>query len=314
MHIVGAIDKLVIRIPKEAELVRGVASMLRASRDTSRNGNKYYRTVRDLQVFGLKSVLYFGQRKTGNHKMQIVGTGSMLFSEILSEIRCTFDLDPLQAVVMRIDLAVDVFGYPVEWFRHNTWIMWKRSGSEFGSWSSRRKQVETLYFGQGANVFCVYDKTAERRVEYRRVTRRPSNKALPRFEDLYGHSEQEIVTRVERRYGPGKIPETIRTLAEGQKNATDLNPFESLRFLPITVSEESINQLRGDVFLRAQGLLRLTERHGLHDAKRLLDKKTCRNTNRLVAQFRKLIRSDRTLTPPDLNSAYKEATRQQLSG
>jgi hypothetical protein len=313
MDLVGTIDKLAIRIPKRTELARGVKSMLRTRHDASRHRNKHYRAVRDLQVFGLRSVLYLHQWKTGNHKVQLVGSGSMSFSEILSEIRRTFDLDPLQAEVMRLDLAVDVFGYSVERFRHNTWIKRKRSTSEYGTWSSLRKRVETLYFGQGANVFCVYDKTAERQIEYRRLIRRSGNEPIPRFEDLYGHSEREIVTRLERRYGDGKIPATIRTLEGVQKNAADLNPFEPLRFSPIIISEESINRLPADAFLKAQGLLRLTERLGLHEARRLLNKKTFRNTNRLFSQFQKLIDSDQTLRPPDLHSLYKEATSQQFS-
>jgi hypothetical protein len=312
MPTTGPIDKLDIRVPSGAKLVKGLEEMLRAGSGISRLGNKYYKGVMDLQRFGLRSVLHYGHRRNGNHKLQVVGTGMMSFLEILSEINRVFELDPLHAEVMRIDLAVDVPGYSVGWFRHNARVVRKQSTSEYGPWNSRRQRVETLYFGKGANIFCLYDKTAERLVEYRRLVKH-GKEGLPSFEALYGYSEHEVVTRVERRYGGGRIPETIRTVGEVQTNALAINPYEPLRFLQIVVSDESVNRLSGIEFLKAQGFLRVVERHGLHEGMRLLDQKTCRNTHRLLTQFENLRVTDKHSTPPELDSLYKEAISHQVS-
>jgi hypothetical protein len=74
-----------------------------------------------------------------------------------------------------------------------------------------------LYFGKRPNIFRIYDKTEEQRVEYRRANRkRDAEKQMLTFEERYGHSETEILTRVKRQYGGGRVPKQIATLGRLQ--------------------------------------------------------------------------------------------------
>ncbi|PYX53828.1 MAG: hypothetical protein DMG76_24085 [Acidobacteria bacterium] len=188
---------------------------------------RYYGRIDDLRQYGLNSILCFGHRRTGNHKLEIIGTGTMMLSEIVSEIKKVFELDPMQAEIMRIDFAVDAPGYPVEWFRENTRVARKRYTCDYDRVVSEHKRVETLYFGKRPNIFRVYDKTEEQRVEYRRLnSKRLAGEFIPTFEERYGHRENEILTRIERQYGGGRVPRRIANLQRLQENAISLNPFE----------------------------------------------------------------------------------------
>lgn len=312
----GPIDKLEIRIPGGTKLAGG----LKQEWDFSNNhvgrksfcGTKYYCYVVNLAQYGMDSILHFCQRRDGNHKLQITDTGMKTLPQIFSEITKAFEVDPMSLEIMRIDLAVDVRGYRVEFFRRRVRVSHKRFSSEYGRFMLERTNVETLYFGKRPNVVRIYDKTAERRAEYQRLVRKAKN-PLPTFQARYGHLESEILTRVERQYGGGRIPKQIATLRSLQENILRLNPFGSLQFLPGTISEESVNQLSGDAFIKGQGLLRLVERHGFSGMRRLLDKKTGRNTRRLLAQISNSISLDAACAPPDLNVLFLAGISEQLA-
>jgi hypothetical protein len=313
----GPIDALEVRIPRGANLTMRVRDILDdllqyPSRGSIRATRLYKHSV-DLSSYGLKSNLYYRNRQDGNHKLQLRGTGAMTLSEILCAIGDVSESDPRHLAIMRIDLAVDVPAYPVEWFRQNTRIARKRNTLEYDRLVSERKRVETLYFGKRPNIFRIYDKTEEQRVEYQRMnSKRNACEPLLTFEEQYGHSENEILTRVERQYGGGRVPKQITNLERLQENAISLNPFDPLRFLPITISEQSVDELDGDAFIKGQGILRLIETRGYHEAKRLIDHKTCRNADRLLAQLTRSTSSDRTGAQPDLCGIFRQAISKQL--
>jgi hypothetical protein len=308
------VDKLDIRIPKGTMFSKELDRELRHSDGAFIRCTKHYARVEDLRHFGRSSILYSGQRWNGNYKLEIVGTGMMTLPEIASEISNVFDVDPRSAEIMRVDLAVDVQGYPVDWFRRCARVSHKRYSSEYTRFVSEHAQVETLYFGKRPNIFRVYDKTEEQGVDYRRLIRKArAGEPIPTFQARYGHPENEILTRVERQYGGGRVPKQIATLEKLQENALCFNPFESLQFLPGSICEESVNQLNGDAFIKGHGFLRLVERHGYTEARRLLDQKTCRNTTRLLAAIGNCMSPDSTCAPPDLHGLFREAIGKQLA-
>jgi len=310
----GPVDKLEIRIPKGTMFSKGLCRELRQPRRDLTRCTRYYGRVEDLRRYGRSSILYSGQRWNGNHKLEIVGTGMMTLPEIASEIKNVFDVDPMSAEIMRIDLAVDVRGYSVEWFRQRARVSHKRYSSEYGRFVSEHAQVQTLYFGKRPNIFRVYDKTEEQRIEYRRLNRkRNTEEQFPTLEERHHHPENEILTRVERQFGGGRVPKQIATLEKLQENALCFNPFESMQFLPSTISEESVNQLVGEAFVKGQGVLRLMERYGQQEARRLLDQKTCRNTGRLLAQISNSILLDPACVAPDLHELFRAGISKQLA-
>jgi hypothetical protein len=96
-----------------------------------------------------------------------------------------------------------------------------------------------------------------------------------------------------------------------QASAAILNPFDSFEFLPLTLNQDVITALKGDQFLRANGILRLIETYGYDGAKRLLEQKTCRNTTRLLQQFQ--LAGQIKGVVPDLYGIYQHMLSKQFT-
>jgi hypothetical protein len=224
----GPVDKLEIRIPKGTTVSEGLYRELRQSRVDLTRRTKYYGRVEDLRRYGRSSILYSGQKWNGNHKLEIVGSGMMTLPEIASEISNVFDVDPRSAEIMRIDLAVDVQGYPVDWFRRRARVSHKRYSSEYARFVSEHAQVETLYFGKRPNIFRIYDKTEEQRVDYRRLIRKAK-------------TEEPIPTR-KRNSHPGGAPVWRRTSSEADCYSGEVEKecslFQSFRVLAVPAEHD----------------------------------------------------------------------------
>jgi len=310
----GTIDKLDLRVPKTTSFTEQLEQFLNNGiREEAHSGTRYYRFAANLTRCGLPSKLYFRHRRNGNHKLEIARTAGMTLHGIISAIGKLFLIDPWLLEIMRIDFAVDVPDYTVEWFRRRARVIHKRSSAEHGQFSFERTTIQTLYFGKRPHLFRIYDKAEQERSQHRHSCKRNRNElGHSVFEQKYGYSPDTVLTRVERQYGAGRVPKEIGTLAKLQQNVLTLNPFERLRFLPSTISENSANQLTGDAFLKTHGFLRLLELHGNAEATRILDHKTSRNTQRLLRQLHCML-ADPQYEPPDLVRLFREAVQQQLS-
>jgi hypothetical protein len=227
-------------------------------------------------------------------------------SEVASQVIAVFDVNPWLVSIIRVDFAVDIAGYSVEWFRRHARVSHKQFSSEYGSFRSEGKEVETLYFGKRPNCFRVYDKQRAIRRRYGRKVDGEATHPLDR------HGDEKIVTRVERQYGGGRIPSKITNLQKLRANCSGLNPFEPMRFLPITITDQCLHGLTGDDFIKGHGVLRLIEQHGFHRAKQIIDEKSCRNTNRILSRVTALLPSDNASVPPDLWTVYREGIRNQV--
>ena len=90
--------------------------------------SELYEYAGNLKEYGhdLRLNMYCRMNKSGDHKIELYDVGTKTKSEILREISEIFDFDPLDAGVMRIDLAVDIHGVPLKWFRESVRVMHKR--------------------------------------------------------------------------------------------------------------------------------------------------------------------------------------------
>jgi len=201
----------------------------------------------------------------------------------------------------------------VRYFRQTARVRQKQHSSEYGRFVEEHKRIETLYFGARPNTLRIYDKTEERHLQYRRL-RSAWNRTdpVPTFEQLYGQRDDAILTRVERQYGK-RVPRPIGTLGKIKENAARFNPFEALQFRPFAISDQWVDRLTGDDFIKTYGVISLINEYGFHEAKRLLDKKTCRNSARIFRQLENSLGSVCLTTVPDLYGMYKDAVTRQLT-
>src|SRR3954466_15632012 len=116
----------------------------------------------DLREFGRHSLLHFGYKHqdTHPHKLELLDTGEMKFSEMLDEIASVFHVDPLSLPIMRVDFAVDIPNVPVSWFREHVRVRHKQfvaAISEMQESEMGRRELQTLYLGKRPNCFRIYN-------------------------------------------------------------------------------------------------------------------------------------------------------------
>jgi hypothetical protein len=310
----GPIDSLELRIPKghehkfKMDFTNG-RSLLKG------RGSKYYEFVVKPTDLGLRAALHLKHRYNGNHKLQILNVGTMCWAEIL-QLVCQLYTDPHQLEIMRLDLAVDVPDYPVGWFRTHTRVFRKRTSGELGEYCRKSDRCETLYFGRRPNLVRIYDKLAQLGIKYADLRR--SNDRIGvltnGFDQIYGFPQSgHVLTRVERQFGGGRIPDRIRTLEKLRLNTPEFDPYSQLEFEYLELCDQYIDDLAGEDFLQAHGFMHLVTCHGRQEALRIINKKTFRNGTRMLDRLQRIKALVSDPQSPDLRGIFKDAIVKQLS-
>ena len=217
---------------------------------------------------------------------------------------------------MRVDLAADVPDVSVDWFREHMRVCWKRRRAEIGEYMVVSQcEGETLYFGKRPNCFRVYNKTAERKEQHKRLARRTSPDADDvTFEEVCHTSPDAILTRVERQIAGGRVPASISTIAQ-LKNLPDFDPFAPVEILaeePLPSANVATNCI---LTLAGREVQRLVHSQGLHRARQLIrymDRANAsRNLKRLEPFF--VVGDSRPgVSKEQLLSLYRESVTRQL--
>jgi hypothetical protein len=316
----GAIDKLEVRAPSRVAWTRELQSAARfaARRNTKlpyHQGGQYEAMV-DLRNLGLSSRLYLTSRATGSHKLVLIGVGAMSYEEILNQLRAVFVTDVLALRIARIDLAVDVFGYSVAWFRDHTYVAKKRSGGEIGKSSYgavATRVVETLYFGTRPNLFRIYDKWAQLEAEAARDRRRIQRFSAASDNASEPPSYDTCLTRVERQYGVGKIPMQLATVGALAKDALEINPFESLQFTTGTDISTVPAHFGASTYLKVLGLKALIASCGYQGALKELNPRNGGKGKRLADALVPYMQDGQRTKSPNLASLYRQFLSAQLA-
>lgn len=309
----GAIDKLDVRVPGEevwtSELRRICGGGISVSSPLLGRQGGVYRGVVDLRPHGFSALLYLDSRETGSNKLVMNRAGGLPYKHVLGQIGALFDGDILGLKVMRIDMAVDVVGYSVEWFRTHVAVRRRQCRGEIGTAyrTDVRRGVETLYFGKRPNLFRIYDKIAQLRTEGHRRNRLG---ALSHpVEEPW--TERTTVTRIERQYGGNRIPEQLATLGKIQPDALGINPFEPLEFSAIGFPSIPAD-LGGSAFLKARGMRALVEERGLQGAVAELNRRAGGKGRRHLRNVLSLASNDEPIEPPNLLAMYRQSLASQL--
>jgi len=135
--------------------------------------SKHYLAVGDLRPFGFDAIMHLEQRRYGTSKLELLDTGTKKLGEMCSTVEDLLDGDPLRHRVSRIDLCADVAGIALTWFRDHIRVKRKQWLAEFSQESKMGKKFYgTYYWGKRPSCLRVYDKVAERKIEYDRWCRR----------------------------------------------------------------------------------------------------------------------------------------------
>lgn len=247
------IDKLEVVVPNKADFSPEFSHIFSETRgapgDPFRRGQRYTVTA-DLRQFGIGAVvhLWSTQGKVARHKVELLETGKMSLREMEHEVTRIFDTDPAKLEVRRMDAAADVDNLPMDFFHQRVRVMYKQWAAKIGKdhlapgplrgpteieYSEMgKRELQTLYYGKRPNCLRIYNKTAEYRHQYKYFLRDVEpGPDLPTFEDLYGITESQVRTRVERQMHGDKLPLQLNTISRLRANVLEFDPFARMKFI-----------------------------------------------------------------------------------
>jgi hypothetical protein len=325
------IDKVDVRVPSDAPYSRTFNALYKEIRNDPKGPfrpGRHYLASADLQQYGHPVILHTHclHGKRGDHKLELIDTGKMAYSEMVQEITRVFNIPGEDLGLMRLDLAADVPGVPVAWFEQHVRAKFKRWTADIGKYDSEvqfatmgKRGVETVYFGRRPNVFRIYNKIAEFRAQYSQqmaLLRRDgvNETDLPGFPETYGYPETGLVlTRVERQIGAGRTLQQIGKFG----NLRDLpffNPFEALVFIDVGKPQPNPDDYDFSTFATGMFVRQLVHERGFHRAKQFLNQYSKRNTNRILKRVSDFLPSDEVLICSEkLLDIYKASVSRQLA-
>ena len=276
------IDKLDTAVPRFVRFTPSFARLVELSHEPAwygkvwRPGTHYEKRgdFREISGGDLPVILHHCNThdlKAGD-KIELVETAKYS----LTELRCiqeeVFDCDSAENRVLRIDLAADLEDVPVQWFRVNSDVRFKRTRREWGFSAVSSSRAETLYAGQKPNQLRIYDKTGHRKQllagELRRMTCDERKFAMS-FEDRWGYSANKIVTRIERQIG-GTQPERLGIHVVGEiPKIAFFDPFDQI-VLPSDIEASGKNFTYADQIIARDALRAMALRDGIVNTRNYL--------------------------------------------
>ena len=293
------IDALEVSVPAKVPLNLSLREFIRALRPKS---DPYYKARFDLQELGIDALLYRSCRYNGNHRVQIVRTGNKSFRVISAILAQVLDCDLRSLRVVRLDLAADVRGVSVRWFREHMYVPGKRrirvyvkhEGESSCDWDNGC----TIYLGAAQDLIRVYDKAAE--------LKNKSHDSAP--------EDRLPLTRVERQLRGNRIPPELRTLPDIATNVVSFDPFKSVVILPGGAPEPTIEDYSLHRFLEGTDFRELVRKLGLQQVWTSMGRYSGGNGRRTVRRVADFVPPDPpTFQPPDLFAIYSQSICEQFA-
>jgi hypothetical protein len=282
----------------------------------------YYIGVADLRPdLGIDAILhaYCKHGPNKDHKLEIIDTGKKSVSDMAAIAESVFDCDANELELMRLDLCADVTGTKVSWFLPRTRVKYKRFGREIGTTMNYAKlghgDVETIMAGKSPNVFRIYDKVTESKMQFKKLLRKTSPDAEPPdFEREFGFKESAIITRVERQHGGRGIPPVLSTFG-ALAHAPDYNPFEPLEIMTGAPHRPAIDECSGVTeYFTGIGMNVVLGEMGMQQFRPFLNRHSGGNAARMLERYRPFLAPPESeLTSEQLYGIYRESVIRQLA-
>jgi hypothetical protein len=284
--------------------------------------SRFYVGIGDLRPLGIDGLLHYHckQGGKGNHKLELLNTGKKPYSELDAQIEAVIDGSSENLETMRVDLCADIFGVPVSWFHPRLSIRYKRLSHQIGPLKLEiigNAGIETISAGRRPNIIRLYDKVAESEMQFRKMTRKSSKDADPLdFEGEFGFKRDCVLTRVERQFGGGRIPEPLSTFGK-LSNAAQFNPFDILEMTENADAHlPSVRDCSGvSEYLEGLGLNIVVSHMGFQQAKRWLNLESKGNASRILKRQQRFLPGTSTdsMTVRRIFETYQASVIRQLS-
>jgi len=264
-------------------------------------------------------MLHYGKRRgEQTHKLELFETGKKTHSDLASLIECVVEGDSERLEVMRIDLCADIPDVSVSWFHAHARFRYKHRERRIGRLTSDvicRTAIETLTAGARPNVIRIYDKINEEKSRFRKACRKQSRDADPlEFEREYGHKETDMLTRIERQYGGGRLRESLRTFGM-IGNAAEIDPFETIELVSNQFRIPRVEDHEFGEWLKGMRLRDEAQARGMHNFRRWLNKYSNGDAARMMRTYAAFMPGSdtRAIERADIVRIYQESTIRQLA-
>ena len=323
------IDKLEARLPRltvfRPEAHEFMTETWHSDHSARRMGSGRYEWVTNLKPIGIDGLLHYSLKRKqndpheGEHKLELFDTGYKTFSELLGQIGSVIEGPADDLELMRIDLCADLHGVPVDWFFNRLRVKFKRVCYEIGERKYGRmgkNGIQTINFGKKPNVVRGYDKVAELTDQLRKINRKLSPDACKlTLESVFGVSESDTITRIERQFGGGRIPMQIDSVGK-LLSLPDFNPFTNIEI--VNGSAAGIPPLKEcglDTWLTGTRLRELRDEMGIQQFNRWLNANSAGNGARYRKTYSPFLEPafDGIVTSTTLFQVYRESVSKQLA-
>ena len=312
---------------------------------------KYYQYMCDLREhFNIDVVVHLYLRYgRPNHKIEIIGAGEKTLEDMARIVTLLFDVDPWTLGVMRTDLATDIEGASVPWFKDHSFVNRKQFSSRIEKSHEKELQfvgmgsaeAQTLYAGKRPCLIRIYNKLAEWRmqwhkheIECKRFNDRMEGLDMSEEQRYYGRlipstfaeyckargyqlHEDSVLTRIERQVGGNRVPPEYATLGD-LRHAHNQQPFSGLQ-ITCTESIQNIDTPPAGVpirdWLAAIGLQAVKERLGTEQlARSLVHRHGKGNGKRILESLTESAPTKRQpLTMEEIQESFVRSTLLQTS-
>ncbi|MBS1798192.1 MAG: hypothetical protein JSS95_00035 [Acidobacteria bacterium] len=311
------IDKIELRLPVSTYFRNPVNGLLRRYRVA--RPSQHYIGVMDLRPHGFDAMLHYGKRREPHtHKLELFETGKKPYSELVGLVESIVEMDSSKFELTRIDLCADIPDVPVVWFHEHASFRYKRISRRVGKlkWDViSNTDIETITAGARPNVYRIYNKTAEELSRFRKAQRKQSRDADPLvFEQEYGHKETNMLTRIERQYGGGRLPKEVRTFGELHR-AAEIDPFDAMMIDSAPVCLPRIEDEEFSEWLKGMALRHEAQARGKQEFCRWLNRHSKGNGARWMRRYAAYFpgSGERTPDKDSIRHTYQESTIRQLA-
>jgi hypothetical protein len=323
------IDKLDIRVPGHIPFTPGFAYLYKSMKDDPKRWRRtqHYSASASFEDCGIEATLHIGctMTKKNMHKIEILRTGEKTYDEMLSICGRVFDTDPAQLGIMRVDLTADIPNVTVDWFKRKTMVRNKQTRREIGKvepyQTVRKGRAETLYAGVKPNQIRIYDKTAERRMQYSRYLARFARESegidvqASTFEALYGTGMNDVVTRVERQIGAKDVEKMGLVRVEQLHRLPLMDPFANMLFFEHPQFDPKIQDFGTETWMAGMYLRNRVQDFGVSDTHQWMRATYGKNFDRAKKKFSVFLRLTDSVVGIDakrLSSTFQASVTRQL--
>ena len=139
---------------------------------------------------------------------------------------------------------------------------------------------------------------------------------IPAFEQIYGFNEETVLTRIERKFGNGKVPSELSTLGLLLRNAKAFDPFDNVMFCTESMDEPSLDVLGLRIYRKVIAWNHDAEEYGFDEAYKRLSQYTKGNAAREWAEITAAINhvTHPPVTTETFLELYRNGVNRQLGG